>query len=115
MSDGSSTLTERDPQTFAPTATWSVAGYEHLNELDYDGHSIWANQWPTNQILRVDAQCHQVDGIVDAANLTTRAKALSAGKGGQIDVLNGIASIPGTDRFFVTGKLWPVMFEVRFS
>ncbi len=114
MSDGSDTLVTRNPATFEQTKSNSIKGYGLLNELDYDGTAVWANQWQSDEILKIDLACSRVDAIADASTLTSRARAVSAKDQQAIDVLNGIASIPGTDRFYVTGKLWPIMYEVRF-
>ncbi|WP_097246766.1 glutaminyl-peptide cyclotransferase [Nocardia amikacinitolerans] len=111
MSDGSNTLTFRDPATFAPTGSVTLKNRRgaHLNELDCaaDG-SVYANDYPTNRILRIDPDTGEVLGVADAADLLTREQRADA------DVLNGIAQLPGTDRFLITGKYWPTVFEVRF-
>ncbi|MBF6211728.1 glutaminyl-peptide cyclotransferase [Nocardia puris] len=110
MSDGSNTLTFRDPVTFAITGTTDVdfAG-ARLNELECaaDG-SVYANDYPTDRILRIDPESGALLGVADASGLLPRDQRAGA------DVLNGIAQLPGTDRFLVTGKYWPTMFEVRF-
>jgi len=115
MSDGSDTLTVRDPSDFSAIERWTVTRsdgtVDRLNELEWDGGRIWANRWQTDEIVRVDPRCHRVDAVVDASPLRRRAAAVATAP---IDVLNGIAHEPGTDRFLVTGKDWPVMFEVRF-
>jgi len=79
-----------------------------LNELECVDGAVWANVWQTDQIVRIDPATGQVTATVDASGLLDRSKNPSA------DVLNGIAAIPGTDRFLITGKLWPTTFEVRF-
>ncbi|GGL21395.1 glutaminyl-peptide cyclotransferase [Nocardia jinanensis] len=111
MSDGSARLTFRDPVTFAPTGSVALTSHTgaRLNELEcaQDG-SVYANSWPTDEILRIDPETGRVLAVVDAAGL------LPATERAQTDVLNGIAQIPGTDRFLVTGKYWPTVFEVRF-
>lgn len=113
MSNGTATLTFRDRTTFAALSTVTVTAdgspVEELNELECtpDGQ-VWANVWQTNQILRIDPRTGNVTATVDASGLLDPAQARDA------DVLNGIAAIPGTDRFLVTGKLWPTIFEVRF-
>ncbi|WP_068056154.1 glutaminyl-peptide cyclotransferase [Nocardia xishanensis] len=111
MSDGTDTLTFRDPVTFAPTGSVTLRDSRraHLNELDCaaDG-SVYANDYPTNRILRIDPDSGHVLGAADASALLTREQRATA------DVLNGIAQLPGTDRFLITGKHWPTMFEVRF-
>lgn len=113
MSDGSPTLTFRDPETFAATGTVDVTRdgqpLEQINELECtDDGLVWANVWQTDEIVRIDPATGAVTAVVDAAGLLPTADAAGA------DVLNGIAALPGTDTFLVTGKLWPTTFEVRF-
>ncbi|WP_062994379.1 glutaminyl-peptide cyclotransferase [Nocardia mikamii] len=111
MSNGSDTLTFRDPATFATTGTIRLTSHHdaRLNELDCaaDG-SIYANVWPTDQILHIDPVSGAVLAEIEAGGLLRPTERTGA------DVLNGIAQIPGTDRFLITGKYWPTMFEVRF-
>jgi glutaminyl-peptide cyclotransferase len=111
MSNGTDTLTFRDPATFASTGTITLTDRRdaRLNELDCaaDG-SVYANAWPTDEILHIDPDTGRVLGVIDARGL------LPATVRASTDVLNGIAQIPGTDRFLITGKYWPTMFEVRF-
>jgi glutamine cyclotransferase len=112
MSNGTDTLTFRDPATFAETGTIQVhrqgQPLDMLNELECVDGAVWANVWQTDQIVRIDPATGQVTATVDVSGLLDRSKNPSA------DVLNGIAAIPGTDRFLITGKLWPTTFEVRF-
>lgn len=117
MSDGSATLTLRDPATFEPEGTVEVTrgdgAADQLNELEADGDVVWANRYQTAEVLRIDARCGTVTGVVDATALQTEARATAAEAGRSIDVLNGIAKVPGTDRFLLTGKYWPTVFEVE--
>ncbi|WP_344862565.1 glutaminyl-peptide cyclotransferase [Amycolatopsis ultiminotia] len=106
MSNGSSTLTFRDPQTFAITGSVDV-GEDQLNELECVGNTVYANVWQTGTILRIDAGTGRITGRIDASSLRTP---VHPGE----DVLNGIAAVPGTDQFLVTGKLWPSAFRVKF-
>jgi len=112
MSNGSSTLTFRDPTTFAVTRTVEVtldaAPVTQLNELEAVDGVIWANVWQTDQIMRIDPTTGRVTGVVDASGLLSATQLAGA------DVLNGIAHRPGdpADRLWVTGKYWPTMFEV---
>ncbi|MQY15233.1 hypothetical protein SRB5_54120 [Streptomyces sp. RB5] len=114
MSDGSSNLTFRDPRTFAVNGTIAVREgsrpVRNLNELECtpDG-AVYANIWQTDRIIRIDPASGKVTASVDATGLLTPAERAAGA-----DVLNGIASIPGTDEFWVTGKLWPKLFRVRF-
>ncbi len=112
MSDGSARLTFRDPVTFAPAGQLEVRldgePVRALNELECASGVIWANVFPSERILRINPSTGMVTGVVDASSLlSTRAQANG-------DVLNGIAAIPGTDEFLVTGKHWPLLFRVRF-
>lgn len=112
MSDGSDRLTFRDPVTFAPSGHVEVRldgdPVRALNELECVGGVIWANVFQTDRILRINPSTGVVTGVVDASGL------LSTQPQSPGDVLNGIAAIPGTDEFLVTGKHWPVLFRVRF-
>jgi glutaminyl-peptide cyclotransferase len=115
MSDGTARLTFRDPRTFAPTGGVTVrrGGTEQrrLNELECTGGpggTVWANVWQTDEVVGIDPRSGRVTAVVDAAGLLPAEQRPGA------DVLNGIAAVPGTDEFLVTGKLWPTLFRVRF-
>jgi glutaminyl-peptide cyclotransferase len=112
MSDGTAELTFRDPETFEETGRQEVRldgdPVEELNELECVDGSVYANVWQTDQIVRIDPDSGDVTATVDLAGLLPEEDRANA------DVLNGIAAIPGTDEFLVTGKLWPKMFRVRF-
>ncbi|MGH3930217.1 MAG: glutaminyl-peptide cyclotransferase [Pseudonocardiaceae bacterium] len=112
MSDGSDRLTFRDPVTFAPTGQVAVRldgdPVPQLNELDCTDGVVWANVYQTDRIMRIDPANGTVTGVVDATGL------LTAEQRADTDVLNGIAAIPGTDEFLITGKYWPTLFRVRF-
>jgi glutamine cyclotransferase len=110
MSDGSDRLTFRDPVTFAAVGQVQVhldgEPVRALNELECTGGAVWANVFQTDRIVRINPTTGVVTGVVDASGL------FSPQADG--DVLNGIAAIPGTDQFLVTGKRWPSLFRVRF-
>lgn len=112
MSNGSNQLTFRDPATFAALGTVTVHSgsqtFDQLNELECAGGSVYANVWQTDTILRIDPGNGEVTAVIDASGLLTDAQRQQA------DVLNGIAAIPGSDEFLLTGKLWPEMFRVKF-
>lgn len=118
MSDGTDRLTYRDVTTFATEGEIRVrdAANEpvtHLNELecvpDQDGRiQVYANIWQTDRIVRIDPGSGRVTATVDLSGLLPEEDRAGT------DVLNGIAAIPGTNEFLVTGKLWPTMFRVRF-
>jgi len=112
MSDGSDVLTFRDRRTFAAEGTLPVrddAGpVVRLNELECVGDAVYANVWQTSRIARIDVRTGDVTAWIEAGGLLGEAQARGA------DVLNGIAALPSPGRFVVTGKLWPLAFEVEF-
>jgi len=111
MSDGTSTLHFLDPQTFEETGQLEVSDgngpVRDLNELEYVQREIYANVWKTDRIAIISPETGQVVRWVNLSGL------LSAEERSQSDVLNGIAYDAGTDRLFVTGKLWPKLFEIE--
>jgi glutaminyl-peptide cyclotransferase len=112
MSDGSSTLTFRVPDTFeragAVGVTLGGAALDQLNELECAEGKVYANVWQTDTIVEIDPEDGRVTAQIDASGL------LSSEERAETDVLNGIAKVPGKDTFYITGKLWPKLFEVRF-
>jgi glutaminyl-peptide cyclotransferase len=112
MSDGSDQLTFRDPESFDETGSVAVTvdgtPLTEINELECVGDEVWANVWRTDRIVRIDPGSGRVVAEVDASGL------LSADEQVEADVLNGIAAVPGTDEFLITGKYWPTLFRVRF-
>ena len=111
-SDGTDVLRVRSGTDLAPlgTLTVRVAGrpLPGLNELECTPGAVWANVYRTDWLVRIDPVSGAVTAVVDAAGL------LPADQRAGTDVLNGIAAIPGTDEFLLTGKLWPTLFRVRF-
>ena len=112
MSDGSDVLTFRHLETFAPLGSVRVARngepVTRLNELECVGGLVYANIWLTDSIAVIDPAQGTVAALVDASGL---AGMLDDREG--VDVLNGIAYRPDRDRFYLTGKLWPNLFEVE--
>lgn len=111
MSDGSDTLFFRDPETFEEIGRVQVL-YQgqpvfKLNELEFIGGEVYANIWQTNYIVRIDPTSGQVVGVIDLTGILDGVPLMQPA-----DVLNGIAYDPATDRLFVTGKLWPAVFEI---
>ena len=117
MSDGSATLTFRDPDTFEATGQVEVreAGrpVRNLNELECvreDGDvAVYANVWQRETLVRIDPASGRVTARIDARGL------LSGRERYGTDVLNGIAWLPERGTFLLTGKYWPAAFEVRFE
>jgi glutaminyl-peptide cyclotransferase len=111
-SDGSDRLVFRDPGTFAATGSVTVrrgpSPVDRINELECTGGAVWANVLPTDELVRIDPASGQINASVDASGL------LPAADRPGTEALNGIAAIPGTDEFLLTGKWWPSIFRVRF-
>lgn len=116
MSDGSSTLVARDPDTFEVEGRVQVEldgePVTRLNELECVGEYVYANVWQADDIVRIRKENGRVDAVIDAAGLLTpQLRAVLSPDA----VLNGIAYDPRSDRFLLTGKLWPAIFAVRFE
>jgi glutamine cyclotransferase len=113
MSDGTSYLRFLDPQTFRETRRLFVtdeAGHalQNLNELEYVHGEIYANIWQTDKIVRISPRSGKVLGSIDLSGLIDKGELSDSDA-----VLNGIAYDATGDRLFVTGKLWPKLFEIR--
>ncbi|MES2338840.1 MAG: glutaminyl-peptide cyclotransferase [Pseudomonadota bacterium] len=111
LSDGTPALRFLDPDTLAERrrVTVTVRGrpLSQLNELEMVDGEVFANVWQTNFIVAIDPKDGHVTRIIDATALTDEVRARDPDA-----VLNGIAWDAGTKRLFVTGKLWPTLFEV---
>jgi glutamine cyclotransferase len=112
MSDGTNTLRFLNPGTFQIERTLKVLEdgrpVTNLNELEYIKGEIYANIWQSDKIVRIDPETGRVKGWINLAGL------VPVDSHGQKEaVLNGIAYDKAGDRLFVTGKLWPKLFEIR--
>ncbi len=111
MSDGTPNLRFLDPETF--DEQWRLNVRDHngsvddLNELEFVKGSVYANVWLTERIAIIAPDTGMVTAWIDLTGLRPRQ-----GPPGD-DVLNGIAYDPAGQRLFVTGKLWPKLFEIR--
>lgn len=128
-SDGSNTLTVRDPNTFAVRARVAVtegrAPVNGLNALGCvaqgtpGGAVVWANVFPTNTIVRIDLRTGQVTGVLDLSALRARAAAMDPDvESDPNDVPNGIAvtrSANGQTVAWVAGKNWPTTYLVTIT
>lgn len=112
MSDGTSNLYFRDPETFEEVGRVQVTDdrgpVTMLNELEYIDGEVYANIWKTDRIARIDPETGRVTGWIDLTGLLS-----SAGGTPWANVLNGIAYDAENDRLFVTGKLWPRLFQIE--
>ena len=112
LSDGSPQLRFLNPETREQTDTLDVTingrPVRRINELEWVDGEIWANIWQTSTIVRIDPQTGNVTGLIDLtalipANLDDPRDA----------VANGIAWNSETGQIYVTGKLWPALYEIR--
>src|SRR5665213_2445147 len=112
MSDGTADIRCWDISTLHESRRFHVHDgtlpISFLNELEYVHGEIYANVWQTDKIVRISPVDGQVTGWIDLSGLLS-ASELADGA----DVLNGIAYDASADRLFVTGKLWPKLFEIR--
>lgn len=111
MSDGSATIRFLDPQSLKETGRITVRDggmpVGNLNELEFVKGEIYANVYMTDRLVRFSPKTGQVTGWIDLSGLLTPREAVG------VEVLNGIAYDAAGDRLFVTGKLWPKVFEIR--
>jgi glutamine cyclotransferase len=114
MSDGSATLYFLDPASFERIGQVEVADSNgpvlRLNELEYVEGEVFANVWQTERVARIDPQTGRVTGWIDLAGLLGPEDRVQP-----VDVLNGIAYDAASKRLFVTGKLWPKLFEIELT
>lgn len=82
----------------------------YLNELEYIDGKVWANVYTTNMIVLIDPDTGMVDGVVDCTGLLPQKL-----KTPDTDVLNGIAYDRDTGKIYLTGKNWPLLFEVEIE
>jgi len=114
MSDGTSTLHFLDPETFSITGHIEVYDndipVDKLNELEYINGQIYANIWQTDNIAIINPYNGQVNGWIDLSGLLQLQEHNIS-----TEVLNGIAYDNSNNRLFVTGKLWPWLFEIELA
>ncbi len=112
LSDGTPVLRFLDPRTLKLVRTLRVSAeglpVERLNELEYVHGEILANIWMTSRIARIDPSSGRVKGWIDVSGL-----AAQVGSNDPDAVPNGIAYDRKTDRLYVTGKDWPLLFQIR--
>jgi glutamine cyclotransferase len=112
MSDGTSTLYFIDPKSFEQIGRVAVYDADGpvalLNELEYIAGEVFANVLQSDQIARIDPRSGKVKGWIDLHGLITDEQRRVGA-----DVLNGIAYDRSEDRLFVTGKNWPLLFEIE--
>ena len=114
LSDGSNRLRFLDPGSFRVTKTIAVTDngkpVNRLNELEFIHNEIYANIWHDQRIVTINPENGAVTSWIDFSGLIKPGEAPDGEA-----VLNGIAVDQATGRLFVTGKLWPKLFEVRIK
>lgn len=114
LSDGTNRIRFLDPDNFQVRKTIAVVDggrpVNEINELEYVQGEIYANIWHDDRIARIDPETGRVLGWIDLAGLLPQSEA-----GDEEAVLNGIAYDETSSRLFVTGKLWPKLFEIRLK
>ena len=114
LSDGTPNLRFLDPRTFAErgrvTVTFRGRPLGDLNELEWVDGALYANVWHQPYLVRIDAATGRVTALVDLSPLVREVAAADPEA-----VANGIAWDARSKRLFVTGKLWPTLFEVRLE
>ena len=112
MSDGTSRITFRNPESFAEERSVEVTlrGKKvlYLNELEYIKGEIWANVYGSDLIVRIDPSDGVVRSVVNCTNLLP-----SSLRSPRTDVLNGIAYDPKDGGIYLTGKYWPKIYKVK--
>lgn len=115
MSDGTADIRFLDPKSFRETGRIHVkddAGQavDNLNELEYIHGEIYANVWESDMIVRISPRTGKILGRIDLSGIIDKRELEGSGA-----VLNGIAYDAAGDRLFVTGKLWPKLFEIKVT
>lgn len=115
MSDGTDKITYLDPNNFTSTRQFSVK-YQNkpqynLNELEYVSGHIYANIYQTNKIVKINPANGDIIGILDLGTLVNQLRIENP----NIAELNGIAYRASTETLFITGKLWPYIYEIQLQ
>ena len=115
VSTGSSELSYYEPSTFkllkTQTVTESGMPVSNINELEYINGFVYANQYQAAYIFKIDPASGQIVAKADLQGMWDRIKAIDP----DADVPNGIAYDAATNKIYITGKLWPELYEVQFS
>ncbi|MGB5205025.1 glutaminyl-peptide cyclotransferase [Eudoraea sp.] len=113
-SDGTEKIWLLDPETLMEVShietVTNKSIFNKANELEYVDGKIYANVWQKESMMIIDAESGAIVGVINMAGLKNKVK-----KHENLDVLNGVAYNPKTDTFFVTGKNWDKLFEIRIK
>jgi len=112
VSDGSSLIYYYDREYFTQTNQLDVSDQKELvgklNELEYVNGYIWANIYGKSWIVKIESKTGIIKAQIDLKNIFPKGMPVSYDY-----VLNGIAYNPDNNTFFITGKLWPVIYEIK--
>ena len=115
MTDGTDKLTWIDPASFQVIKTVDVTdengAVKDINELEYIKGFIYANVYQTSYVVKIDPSNGKVVGKFDFITLVNEQKNEFPG----VKEMNGIAYNPATSKMYVTGKLWPNIYEIQFG
>jgi len=115
MSDGTDKITYLDTDNFTAIRQISVkyqnSPQYNLNELEYVAGYIYANIYQTNKIVKINPDNGEILGVLDLSDIVAQAREKSS----NIAELNGIAYRESTETFFITGKLWPYIYELKLQ
>lgn len=114
MSDGTNIITYLDPDSLKVTRTLDItfngSSALYMNELEFINGYLYANVLTTNNIAKIDPVSGKIVGIIDLSSLYNEARKSYP----MSEATNGIAYDPLQDRIFVTGKFWPVIYQIKF-
>ncbi len=112
LSDGTSTISYIDPETHTVSDTITVTNngtkIDNINELEYIDEMIYANIWQTDMIAVINPETGAITSWINLSTLKNELDTMD-----DINVLNGIAYNPENNNLYVTGKLWPNLFEIK--
>lgn len=115
MSDGTNTLYYLDPLDFKLSKTIQVTDQKgpvmKINELEYINNFIYANIYETNSIIKIDPSSGKVAGLLDLSSLVNEAKSRYP----HSMEMNGIAYDPVSGKTYITGKMWPILYQIQFA
>lgn len=114
-SNGSSDLFFYEPSTFRLLKTFTVkengSFVPNINELEYVNGFVYANQWQSNFIFKIDINTGNVVGKINLSEIVRQEKAINP----KTEFLNGIAYNPATKKFYITGKNWSRIYEMQWE
>jgi len=115
LSDGTNTIYYLDPSDFKLIKTVQVVNEKgpvgKINEVEYINNFIYANVYETNSIIKIDPVSGKVTGVLDLTSLGNEAISRYPGS----MEMNGIAYDSVSRKIYITGKMWPILYEIQFA